>query len=111
MENNSEESIEYLILNGYIEVAGIDKTSGDFLYSFTEEAKTIIPDLRRQLDEEFYKSIVYLWERGFLEMDIDSDNPVVSLKDKALDPDAVFALPEEHRNAMMNIIDALSRLW
>lgn len=111
MENNSEESIEYLILNGYVEVSGIDPEAGNFLYSFTEEAKKIIPDLKRQLDEEFYSSIVYLWELGFLDMDIDSENPVVSLNEKALSSSEVSRLPDDHRNALKNIIDAMNRLW
>lgn len=111
MENNSEESLEYLILNGYVEVAGIDSEAGDFLYSFTEEAKRKIPDLRRQMDEEFYRSIVYLWEQGFLDMDIDSDNPVVTLKEKALDLDALSSLPKPHKSVLANIMDAMNRLW
>jgi DNA-binding PadR family transcriptional regulator len=110
MENNSEESLEYLILNGYVEVSGIDSETKNFLYSFTEKAKRVIPDLRRQLDEEFYQSITYLWEHGFLEMDIESDNPTVTLKEKALDPNEVALLSEIHRTSLISITEVL-RQW
>jgi hypothetical protein len=109
MENNSEESLEYLILNGYVEVASLDPQTGGFLYSFTEEAKRIIPDLKRQLDEEFYQSIAYLWEHGFLDMDIESDNPTVTLKEKALNHNEVALLPEIHRTSLISIIEVLSQ--
>jgi len=109
MENNSEESLEYLILNGYVEVASLDPQTGGFLYSFTEKAKRIIPDLKRQLDEEFYESITYLWEHGFLDMDIESNNPTVTLKEKALNHDEVALLPEIHRTSLISIIEVLGQ--
>jgi hypothetical protein len=109
MENNSEESLEYLILNGYVEVASLDPQTGGFLYSFTEEAKRIIPDLKRQLDDEFYQSITYLWEHGFLDMDIESSNPTVTLKEKALDRNEVALLPEIHRTSLISIVEVLKQ--
>lgn len=109
MQDKSEDSLEYLILNGYVEVAGIDSSTGSFLYCFTEEAKRIIPGLKSQLDEEFYQSIVYLWEHGFIEMDIGSDNPIVTLKEKALIQNEVANLPEIHRTSLIAIIEVLSQ--
>jgi hypothetical protein len=107
MENSSEEYLEYLILNGYVEVAGIDEEGGEFLYSFTENAKSEIPGLKEQISEEFYKVIVYLWEQGFLDMDISSENPLVRITPKALEKTEVDLLPKLYRNALITIAESL----
>lgn len=106
-QDPSEEYLEYLILNGYVEVAGLDKETGDFLYSFTESARATVPGLQDQLNEEFYGLIVYLWEHGFISMDIESDNPKVTLNPKALDQNEVNNLPFPYKSALLTIIEAL----
>lgn len=107
MQDNSEEYLEYLILNGYVEVAGIDDTNGEFLYSFTDFAKQNIPDLENDLTEEFYKIVVYLWEHGFLSMDFTDDSPLVTILPKALDEEEVNKLPKIYKSALLGIIQAL----
>lgn len=109
MSNNyeSDEYLEYLILNGYVEVAGIDEDSGDFLYTFTESARETIPGLNDQLNDEFYSLIVYLWEHGFVTMDIESQNPRVTISEKALDQEQVEKLPSIYKSALHTIIEAL----
>lgn len=103
----SDDYLEYLILNGYVEVSGVDKETGEFLYTFTEAARQKIPGLQDQLNDEFYSLIVYLWEHGFISMDIESKNPRVSLNAKALDENEVNGLPYIYKAALLTIIDAL----
>lgn len=103
----SDDHLEYLILNGYVEVSGVDKETGEFLYTFTEAARQKIPGLQDQLNEEFYSLIVYLWEHEFISMDIESQNPKVTLNAKALDDQEVKKLPYIYKAALLTIIDAL----
>jgi hypothetical protein len=105
--NDSDDYVEYLILNGYVEVAGIDPETQEFLYSFTDEARNTVPGLQQQLNEEFYELIVYLWEHGFISMDIESESPRVALTPKALNQYEVSKLPQAYRHALMTIIEAL----
>ena len=105
--NGSDDYLEYLILNGYVEVAGVDQETNEFLYRFTDNARETIPGLQEQLNEEFYGLIVYLWEHGFISMDIESKNPLVTLNEKALDKDEVDKLPYIYKSALLTIIDAL----
>ena len=110
MPNNydgSDDYLDYLILNNYVEVSGVDKETGEFLYMFTDTARETIPGLQEQLNEEFYVLIVYLWEHGFISMDIESENPKVTLNPKALNKDEVDKLPHIYKSALLTIIDAL----
>jgi len=105
--NDSDDYLEYLILNGYVEIAGVDPETQEFLYSFTETARSTVPGLQEQLNEEFYGLIVYLWEHGFIAMDIESESPRVTLMPKALSEHEVSQLPKIYRHALMTIIEAL----
>lgn len=105
--DGSDDYLDYLILNNYVEVAGVDKETGEFLYMFTDTARETIPGLQQQLNEEFYSLIVYLWEHGFVSMDIESENPKVTLNPKALDQNEVEKLPYIYKSALLTIIDAL----
>ena len=87
-----EEYIDFLILNGGIEVVGINENTGDFLYRFTEKLAEIAPHIYQGMLDEFEKDIMFFWVEGFLAMDPTSDNPIVSLTEKAFDEDAIVRL-------------------
>jgi hypothetical protein len=103
----SDDYLEYLILNGYVEVAGIDEENGEFLYNFTQTARQKVPGLQDQLNNEFYGLVIYLWEHGFVSMDIESQNPMVTLNPKALNKNEVDQLPYVYKAALLTIINVL----
>jgi hypothetical protein len=105
--NPSEDSLDQLILDGLVEVAGIDLESGDMLYSFTDKAKNEIPEIQREAERFFNSIIMYFWETGFISVNVDDPNPVVSLNAKAFDHDEVAKLSLEMKNALNVIKDAL----
>lgn len=97
-------SIEDLILAGAIEVAGYDEESEDFLYSFTENAAEIAPEMFSKYLNKVHKAVLYFWELGFIDLeDISSKNPLVVLTDLAFDEDAVAELSEEKQLMLENI--------
>lgn len=107
MFESPDEFFDDLILQGAVEVAGIDPETGDFLYSFTEKIHEVAPEIAKKSEEFFNSAIYYLWELGFINMDITSNSPTVSLNEKALDQQEVSKLDPELRMILRTIIDAL----
>ena len=104
-----EEFIDYLILEGAVEVAGIDSNTGEFLYSFTDKLEQVDPEMYRRSLEMFQGMVRQLWEKGFLEMNIDAANPTVRLTEKAFDQAALATLNAEEQTALHTIIHAMSQ--
>jgi hypothetical protein len=102
-----EEMLESLILQGYVEPAGIDTTTGEMLYAFTELARSDMPDLEKRFEEEFHKNIMFFWQSGVLDMNIYEENPVIRVNSSALTQDFIDSLPAERKQALKVIIDAL----
>lgn len=99
--------LEALILQGYVEPAGIDPETGEMLYSFTDLAKQEMPDLEKQFEEEFHKNIMFFWEAGALDMNVYEENPIIRINPLAFEQSFVDSLSTEKRMALAIIIDAL----
>lgn len=98
-----EETIESLILNGAVEVTAIDSKTGEPLYAFTPKIKTIMPKLYEQHITDVNRDIMTLWEKGFLNIDMLIDNPLVTLSDKAFVRDEIENLPQELQISLLEI--------
>jgi hypothetical protein len=107
MSNPNDDHLENLILKGLVEPAAIDMVTGEMLYSFTESAMEAIPELKKQIDEEFHSFIMFFWENGFIHMNIMLESPVVTITEKALDQAEVEKLPFEYQVTLKIILDAL----
>ena len=83
--SNSEEEniIDQLLLDNALEVVGIDKTNGEFLYAFTPKIKDVMPELYEDHLNFVNSEIMTLWEKGYLKVDFLSEDPEVTLTDKA----------------------------
>jgi hypothetical protein len=102
-----DRKIEDLILLGAVEVSGIDSRTGEFLYSFTEKIHDIDPELARESQEIFNKYLYYLWEKGFLKINMESENPVVSLLPKCFIQEEVSILPNDSKEVLRYVMEAL----
>lgn len=109
MEQNEDEVIEQLILDGALEVAALDMETGDMLFSFTDKLKDVNPQLHNAMFTYFYTDVMNLWQHGFLEMDVDSDNPVVRLTEKALNIIEVNKLNSEQKNVLKEIVRIVTK--
>jgi hypothetical protein len=102
--------IEALILSGALEIAGIDKTSGQPLYSMTKKMKEVMPELYEEHLSSTNKYIMNLWEKGFVDMNLLEKDPVVIPNTKAYDvyeisklnAEEVWTLDEIKRLTMSN---------
>jgi hypothetical protein len=83
MDIPEQNIIDKLILDNALEIVGIDKSNGEFLYAFTPKIKEIMPELYEDHLGLVNSGIMILWEKGYLDIDFLSDNPLVSLTDKA----------------------------
>jgi len=102
------EMIDHLILNGGLEVAGVDEKTGELLYNFTEELERVSPELFARLENLFYLEIMELWERGFLDVSLLSEQPMVSVTPKALS-DETKTLPDNLFMTLSNVLSAMKR--
>ncbi len=96
--------VTHMILNGIVEPAGIDLETGEMLYTFTEKLAQFSPPLHKNLLNYVHREIMYLWENGFVEMDVTSSNPTVRLTEKALDSAKISELPAEQLRNLKEII-------
>lgn len=104
--NFNEEQLEQLILDGIVEFAGLDK-DGEMLYSFAADLEKRAPAIHKMVKELHMQDIYYLWEHGYLSMDITKENPTATITPKALDEAAVNELPPHMQIFLEQIIDAM----
>ena len=100
---NEDKLIEELILKGALEVAGIDLETGEPLYNFTEKLKDVDPELHQETFNFFSGEALKLWEKGFLDMDITAENPIVRLTEKALNEIEVLKLEKDKQFTLNQI--------
>jgi hypothetical protein len=81
--SDDEEIIDKLLLENALEVVGIDKSNGEFLYAFTPKIKEVMPELYEDHLNFVNSEIMILWEKGYLNVDFLADDPAVTVTDKA----------------------------
>lgn len=97
-----DEIITNLILQGAVEVSGIDLDTGEPMYGFTEKLKEVSPDLAAGIEELFHMHVMALWELGFVDMNPTEENPLVRLTNFADDEAAIESLhPDLKRTLLM----------
>jgi hypothetical protein len=95
-----QDAVDYLILNKALEVAGVDSSTGELLYSFTPKIKELMPELYKEHINHVNSEIMHMWEMGFVDINFFEENPVVHITTKAFDDKEVAKLSSEHRWAL-----------
>ena len=108
-EKSDNELINSLILNGALEVAALDKDTGEFLYSFTPKIKELMPNVYEEHIKTVNHEVMNLWEKGFLDIDFFSEEPIITLAKKATSKEAIKALSENERWSLLEIVRLLNR--
>jgi len=96
-------TIDYLILQGAVEVAGIDDNTGELLYVFSPKIKEVMPELYAEHMNYVNREIMNMWENGFVDIDFISDEPSVTLSDKAFDINEISRLSKEQQWSLQEI--------
>jgi hypothetical protein len=92
MDDKEEELIDKLILDGGLEIAGIDSEDGSLLYAFTPKIKELMPELYNDHINSVNAEILSLWERGYVDIDLLSKDPIVTLALKSFDETEISKL-------------------
>lgn len=56
--------LEHLVLQGAVEMSGIDNQTGEMLYYITDKLKTVHPKLYKQLKGDFEKRMFEMIDKG-----------------------------------------------
>lgn len=102
--DDESQIVESLILNGGLEVAGIDIETGEALYNFTDKLESISPELHKAAKNYFHLEMMNLWQKGFLDITLDEENPTVSITDKALDSNSFDKLDKGEQHSLSEVI-------
>jgi hypothetical protein len=97
MSDKEEELIDKLILEGGLEVAGIDSEDGSLLYAFTPKIKELMPELYEDHINSVNSEILSLWERGYVDIDLLSKDPIVTLAPKSFDEAEISKLNKREK--------------
>ena len=108
-EKSDNELINELILDGAIEVAGIEADTGNFLYAFTPKIREVMPSLFKEHSENVNSWVMRLWEKGFLDIDLFSDDPIITITKKALNKEDIKTLSNQEKWSLFEIIRLLER--
>ncbi len=105
---DEDDAIDQLILSGALEVAGLDITTGEPIYNFTEKLIEVSPELYKEVSIYFSRETMSLWSDGFLNMDITQKNPMVTLTEKALDESEIKKLSKDKQHTLKEIIRVIT---
>jgi hypothetical protein len=98
-----DEYVEYFLEKGIIEESGTSDITGEKLYSLTPKMKDSMPELYREHLDFVNSEIMSFWEMGFVDIDLFSEDPIVTLTDKAFIDEQVLSLPSEKQWSLYEI--------
>jgi hypothetical protein len=109
MNSNEDELIKNLILQGALEVAGVDSETGELLYGVTSTMKEIMPDLYEDHLKEVNRGLLNLWEKGYVNIDFLLPDPIVTVSEKGLDKNEISKLTKTEIWALEEVKRLLQR--
>ena len=95
--------IDELILEGGLEVAGVDSDTGEILYAFTPKVKDLMPELYKDHLNFVNDELMILWEKGYVDIDFLIDDPLISLTNKSSDPEELEKLSKQERWSLQEL--------
>jgi hypothetical protein len=101
--DNFDETINKLILDGVLEIAGINIDTGEPLYNFTPKLKDYNQELYDIHNNYFFQELTNLWEKGFINMSFFDNDPSVTLTKKASDIDEIQKLSRDEKHSLNEI--------
>ena len=99
--------IDQLILDGGLEVAGVDPDTGEMLYAFTPKVKDLMPELYNDHLNFVNDELMILWEKGYVNIDFLRDDPLISLTTKSDDPEETLKLSKQERWSLQELKRAI----
>ena len=60
----SEAMLEHLMLQGAVEISGIDKNTGEMIYSITDKLKSVNPEMYYSMEKDFRERMFEMIDQG-----------------------------------------------
>ena len=108
-DDQANKAMESLILSGALEVAGYDSESDEITYTFTDKIKDVSPELHTEFTNYFHQEMMFLWEKGFVDISLHEEDPKVRLTDRAFNDDEVKKLDKGKKYSLKEIIRLLTQ--
>lgn len=102
-DEHISEIIDHLILEGGIEVAGVDPETGEMLYAFTPKVREIMPELYDDHLNFVNAELMVLWEKGFVDINFLMDDPLISLTEKSYMPEEIKKLSKQEKWSLQEL--------
>ena len=96
--------IDALILQGALQIEGVDQDSGQTVFSVTDKMEEIAPEIYNEFQESLYQTVLSLWEKGYLNMNIMDQEPEVYPTEEALDRNTWKGLSYEELSVMNTVM-------
>jgi hypothetical protein len=109
MDNNEDELIKNLILQGALEVAGVDSETNELLYAITPKMQEVMPDMYEDHLKTVNRDLLNLWEKGYVNIDFFLPDPVVTISEKGLDKTEISKLTKPEIWALEEVKRLLQR--
>jgi hypothetical protein len=109
MNNSEDELIKNLILEGALEVAGVDSETNELLYMITPKMQEVMPDMYEDHLTQVNRDLLNLWEKGYVNIDFLLIDPVVTISEKGLDKTEVSKLTKPEIWALEEVKRLLQR--
>jgi hypothetical protein len=109
MNNNEDELIKNLILQGALEVAGVDSETNELLYTVTSKMQEVMPDMYEDHLTQVNRDLLNLWEKGYVNIDFLLAEPMVTISEKGLDKSEVSKLTKPEIWALEEVKRLLKR--
>jgi hypothetical protein len=109
MNSNEDELIKNLILEGALEVAGVDSETNELLYNVTPKMQEIMPDMYEDHLTQVNRDLLNLWEKGYVNIDFLLADPVVTISEKGLNKNEISKLTKQEIWALEEVKRLLIR--
>jgi hypothetical protein len=109
MNNNEDELIKNLILQGALEVAGVDSETNELLYTITSKMQEVMPDMYEDHLTQVNKDLLNLWEKGYVNIDFLLTDPLVTISEKGVDKAEISKLTKHEIWALEEVKRLLQR--
>ena len=106
-DDQIDKIVDNLILEGGLEIAGIDPETNEMLYHFTPKVKELMPELYEDHLNFVNAELMVLWEKGYINIDFLEDDPLISMAEKSYDINEVNKLSKEEKWSLKELKRAI----
>lgn len=99
-----QDDIECLLEIGALEFVYVDE-NGDNVYRFTDQAKTLVPEIYHEHMKDFSNIVFSLWNKNLIDVVFDEEGePLISINNNSFDYEQIKELDEEEMDGLKEII-------